>query len=100
MRVEIPFQPAWRARVIGGTKTTTVRTRRYGKTGDEFEVEGVPFVLIEVLSASLAQARDSVWREEGVDSPEDFERVWRENHPTRGFRPQDSVWIHRFARLP
>jgi hypothetical protein len=84
--------------VTAGTKTTTCRTRRYGAAGDEFEVEDTGFVLTQVDAMLLGRARDTVWRDEGMDSPEEFERTWAENHPTRGFRDSDTVWVHRFRR--
>lgn len=96
--VGLPFQPRWRAAVLAGTKATTVRTRRYGSVGDAFLVEDVRFDLVAVEAMPLAAARDGVWREEGMASPEEFERAWAENHPTRGFRATDTVWVHRFAR--
>lgn len=100
MRITLPFQPRWRPAVLAGTKSTTVRTKRHGLVGDEFEVEGVAFVLVAVDMMPLAAARDTVWREEGMTSREEFERVWSENHPTRGFRAEDAVWLHRFRRVP
>lgn len=96
--VRLPFQPQWRAAVLSGAKTTTVRTKRHGAAGDEFELEGERFLLVAVEESPLSRARDEVWREEGMASPEEFERVWTENHPTRGFRASDSVWVHRFER--
>lgn len=97
-RVDLPFQPRWRPAVLDGSKTTTVRTRRYGAAGDTFELEGVAFTLTRVEAMPLGRARDAVWREEGMASPEEFERVWAENHPAHGFRPGDSVWVHHFAQ--
>jgi hypothetical protein len=96
--ITLPFQPRWRAAVLDGSKTTTVRTRRFGASGDEFEVDGARFLLVSVEAMPLAKARDLVWREEGMPSPEAFEAAWRENHPTRGWRGADSVWVHRFRR--
>lgn len=95
--IALPFQERWRAAVLAGTKTTTVRTRRYGAPGDLFEVAGVPFRLVAVESAPLAKAREG-WRDEGLVSPEEFEHVWTQNHPARGYRPTDTVWVHRFER--
>lgn len=96
--MDLPFQPRWRPLVLEGAKTTTVRTRRHGAPGDAFEVDGVRFVLVAVEAMPLARARDLVWREEGMASPDEFERVWAENHPSRGFRAGDQVWVHRFRR--
>lgn len=99
MRIHLPFQPQWRSAVLAGTKTTTVRTKRYGSEGDEFELEGATFVLARVEAMPLRAARDRFWREEGMGSSAEFERVWIENHPTRGFRPDDQVWVHEFEKL-
>lgn len=54
--------------------------------------------MVAVDAMPLGRARDAVWREEGMASPDEFERAWIENHPTRGFRPADTVWVHRFRR--
>lgn len=98
MRVSLPFQPRWRGAVLAGAKTTTVRTKRYGAAGDEFEIDGVRFRLVAVEPMPLADACRRVWKEEGMESPEAFEATWRENHPTRGWRPEDAVWVHCFER--
>ena len=98
MLITIPFQTQWRAHVLDGSKTTTVRTKRYGSAGDEFEIEGARFTLTRVEAMPLRAARDAFWREEGMASPKEFERTWIENHPTRGFRPDDQVWVHVFER--
>lgn len=98
MRITLPFQARWRPAVLSGEKTTTVRTKRVGSVGDTFEVEGVELTLVAVEMLPLARARDAVWRDEGMASPEEFERVWAENHPQRGFRGEDAVWVHRFER--
>lgn len=96
--VRLPFQERWRPHVASGAKTTTVRTRRYGAEGDTFDLEGARFFLTRVEQMPLSRARDLVWREEGMASPEEFEAVWRENHPSRGFQASDAVWVHWFRR--
>lgn len=95
--IVLPFQAQWRPAVLAGSKTTTVRARRYGAPGDTFVVEAATFRLVTVEAMPLSRAREG-WREEGFDSAEAFERAWAENHPTRGFRPGDTVWVHRFVR--
>lgn len=97
--VPLPFQERWRPLVLSGAKTTTVRTRRSGAPGDTFLVEGRLFELTEVRALPLHEARDHFHREEGMTSSAEFEQVWRENHPTRGFRESDTVWLHRFRPL-
>lgn len=96
--VKLPFLPEWRPLVLTGEKTTTIRTRRFGETGDTFTVDGERFELTRVESMSLAAARDRYHREEGFASPEAFEENWRRLHPTRGYQPAHSVWVHHFRR--
>lgn len=98
LRITLPFQPRWRSAVVDGSKTTTCRTKRYGAAGDEFEVDGVAFRLVSVETMPLAQACARHWRDEGMASAAEFEATWRENHPTRGYRAEDTVWVHRFTR--
>ena len=97
--ISLTFQPQWRAAVLAGTKTTTVRTRRCGAVGDAFVVEGARFELAGVDAMTLAAARDACWASEGYASADEFERGWIANHPTRGWRAGDQVWVHRFRRL-
>lgn len=99
LRVTFPFQPRWRPLVLSGEKTTTVRTRRLAAAGDEFELEGHAFRLVGVEPMALRDACARHWRDEGMASPEEFERTWVENHPVRGWRPADTVWLHRFERV-
>lgn len=96
--VDLPFQPRWRPLVLDGTKTTTIRSKRYGSPNDEFLVDGTRFRLTHVDAMPLARARDLAWRDEGMTSPAQFEATWIENHPKRGFVPTDQVWVHRFRR--
>lgn len=98
LRVSLPFQPRWRPAVLAGEKTTTCRTKRHGNAGDEFEVEGVDFRIVTAKQMTLGEACQLNWREEGMASPEEFESTWRANHPTRGWRPEDTVWVHHFER--
>lgn len=86
--------------MLSGTKTTTVRTKRHGSPGDDFVVEGRTFRIEGVKLMPLHEACEKYWREEGMSSAEDFIETWRQNHPTRGFRPADAVWVHRFSLVP
>ena len=94
----LAFQERWRPLVLSGAKTTTVRTKRLASPGDAFTIDDARFVVLAVEAMPLAKARDLCWASEGMASPEEFERAWEGTHPTRGFRPGDSVWVHRFAR--
>ena len=92
---ERPFLPEFEDAVLSGRKTLTSRTRRYPKG----EVLQSPFGRIRILSVvrvTLGGVRDLYWREEGCESPQDFERVWKQIHPRAGFRPKQLVWLRQF----
>lgn len=96
--VRFSFLPEWRAAVLSGAKTTTVRSKRLGEAGDEFELEEVRFVIERIEAMPLSRARDAAWRTEGFASAAEFEAHWGKLHPERGFRGGDSVWVHAFRR--
>lgn len=74
----------------------TARSKRYGKPGDILEGPGVLLRLLEVGPMPLAHVAEGHWVEEGCESPEEFQRIWEELHPRRGYRPTDLVYAHRF----
>lgn len=97
----LPFTPRMEAAVKAGTKTATSRTKRYGKAGDVVVTrEGQRLLLIEVERVLLSTVRDHYWRDEGCESPEDFERVWGDIHPLRGYDGSQKVYLHRFVHAP
>jgi hypothetical protein len=95
----LPFRSFFVYKIIEGKKTCTARTRRYGAVGDVLDTVGGPIQLTEVVRKPLATVRDDYWRQEGLASPEDFERTWAALHPRRGFDPEQLVWLHRFVRV-
>lgn len=96
--LEIPFMERFREAMLDSRKTVTSRTKQYGKRGDQFEAFGAPFVILDVMRMPLWEVRDKWFKWEGVDSPEEFERVWAEIHPKKGFDPKQVVYLHRFVR--
>lgn len=98
VRVSLPFQPRWRPAVLDGSKCSTVRSKRHGSAGDDFVVEGVTFRLLRVEHMALDEARRRHWRDEGMASEKEFVETWVANHPTRGYRGEEGVWVHLFER--
>lgn len=94
---ELPFLPRFESAIRAGEKTATARTKRFGSAGDALVTPaGIPLRLLEVTRVPLAYVRNCCWKEEGCDSPEAFEDVWRKIHPRAGFRPDQMVYLHRF----
>lgn len=99
MRIDIPFCPEMRRAVLEGRKTCTSRRRMYGSPGDVFPVEGRWFMLRAVEVHTLAYVKDQLFRQEGFVNPEDFERIWNDLHPRKGYIPSEVVHVHHFAEV-
>jgi len=94
MVVEIPFQERWRAPILEGTKTCTSRTKRYAEVGDTFEAFGAIFQLTAIERRYLKDVAEVLFAKEGCKSPDEFEYVWEQLHPRRGWQAYERVWLH------
>ena len=54
------------------------------------------FEIVTIELRTLEYIRDYLWYAEGTDSPEDFEKLWSEIHPRKGFVPTDRKYVHWF----
>jgi hypothetical protein len=95
-KIDLPFKPRFRFPLRTGRKTATSRTGFSGKVGDTFEAYGATFRVEEVSQLPLTTVANDHWREEGVESPEEFRDVWCEIHPRRGWDPDQVVKFIRF----
>lgn len=99
--IEIPFHPDMVRAIEEGRKCATTRSERYGEPGDTFALPGHDFqkyVLIDVFPAKLQGIRDNLYRLEGVDSPEEFEQLWRRLHRGNFLKNKD-YFIHFFGAV-
>ncbi|TSA54938.1 MAG: hypothetical protein D4R45_03245 [Planctomycetaceae bacterium] len=95
--VHFPFSPAMRDAVLNGKKLCTTRYEKKGEIGDYFPVDDVLFQIVDIWHAPLYVVHQLLYRLEGTDSPEAFEKLWRGLH--RGhFSTGKEYWIHFFAR--
>ncbi len=85
--------------MVGGTKTCTSRNRFYGVSGDTFEAFGCEFKITAVDKMILRDIAALLYRAEGCDSPEEFEKVWTKIHPRKGFVWNQEVYVYHFKRL-
>lgn len=96
----LPFLDDFVPLILSGRKTMTCRTRAYGSPGDVLGSAAGPLRLVSVRLIPLGIVAETFWREEGADSPEHFESVWKEIHPRRGFDPTQTVVLHEFRLEP
>jgi len=99
MKVKIPFKPQFENVMLGNVKTCTSRNRFYGVTGDTFDAFGSTFWIFVVDKMILRDVSALLYKEEGCESPEEFEKVWAKIHPRKGFVWNQEVYVYHFKKL-
>jgi hypothetical protein len=97
MKIKIPFNAWSQERMRSGKKTMTSRTKKYGKPGDTFEAGGQRYRLTELYRFPLNQVAMTCFKDEGCESPREFQKVWESIHPRKGWVPEQVVWVHEFT---
>jgi len=96
--IEIPFSAKMRAAIADGRKCCTSRSVQKGEVGDLFVVAGRTYRIVDISPARLTYVRDQFFRQEGCESPEAFDTLWRSLH--RGhFSADGTYYVHWFARV-
>jgi hypothetical protein len=96
MRINIPFKMWSIEKILKKQKSSTSRYEKLGNVGDDFFIQDKCYVFDFVGKLPLWIIRDELYRSEGCDTKQDFELVWMDIHPKRGFKPMDEVWYHHF----
>jgi hypothetical protein len=97
--IEIPFRADMRKAIADGAKCCTSRNKRYGKIGDTFRIDGRTYRLTDVRRLSLYTVAQRCFGLEGVNSPQEFETLWADIHPRKGWDPEQLVWTHFFEEV-
>jgi len=98
MKIMIPFNEWSKEQLRAGKKICTCRRKPYGKLGDTFEVEGILYILTDVVQARLSEVAEYWYDFEGCNSPEEFKQVWKLIHRKIGFIPDMVVYLHCFEK--
>lgn len=98
MLVRIPFFDRFRQSMLASVKTMTSRNKKYGSPGDIFKIFRATFQITKIEHLELGIIAKHYYKEEGVDSPEEFINIWKRLHPGRGWRPDQVVYLHQFKR--
>lgn len=98
--IKIPFRARFREVMLSGNKITSARPKPMGLPGQMFVAFGARFCLELVEPIRLEVVRDEFYQLEGLDSPEEFVEVWNSIHPSKVFNSDDTVYIHRFSKVP
>ena len=98
-QINIPFKKEFKDVILSGQKNMTSRNKRYGEIGDTFEAFGKIFILTSIYRRTLGDVKSNFWYSEGCSSPEDFERIWKEINPRKGFQPNQTIWLHKWKEV-
>lgn len=95
-QIEIPFNN-WSIRALKHkAKCQTSRTKKYGEKGDWFRVDGIDYeIMLPPIRKPLWLIVQTDWKEEGADSPEELEKVFRQIL-RKSFDKRRWLWIHKF----
>ncbi len=97
MKINIPFNEWSKERLLILRKTATSRTKKYGESGDIFIVNDIKYELEFVMKLPLHVIRDYLYKTEGCVSKMEFEKVWADIHPKKGWDDNQMVWYHHFT---
>ncbi len=98
MEIEMPFTGWSRLQLEKGKKCCTTRRYQMGEAGDTFTVDDGVYRITRIEHLPLHQVRNLLFREEGADSPEQFERIFRSQHQFYEWDEGERVYVHFFER--
>lgn len=97
MKVEIKFDPIFKAKFEDGTKVATIRTEKKGNVGDTFEAFGKAYKFTNVFECHLKSIEAFLYPRVGFDTPADFISFWMKLY---GKYNQDiKGWMHYFEEV-
>lgn len=95
-QIEIPFNN-WSIKALRHKgKCQTSRTKKYGEKGDWFKVDSIIYEITKPpIREPLWLIIQNEYKEEGADSPEELERIFRQIL-RKGFDKRRWLWVHNF----
>jgi hypothetical protein len=75
----------------------TSRRRKYGNVGDTFDAFGATFEITEVGRLRLGDIA-GCWKEEGMESLDDFVKTWTRIHP-HNYDMEERFYYHKFRKV-
>jgi len=81
-----------------GRKTQQRRNGVYGYPGETFELDGVPFRIVDLRRETLGQMTDEDARAEGYPGLEMYKDLILRMHKGMDWDGAARVWVHEFER--
>jgi hypothetical protein len=82
-----------------GIKTQQRRNGVYGWPGEEFELDGMAFVVTDLTRQRLGDMTDEHARAEGYPDIEAYKDIILKMHSGMTWNPDDLAWVHTFAKV-
>jgi hypothetical protein len=105
----MPFYDDMKDAILEGRKTATTRTKNYLNKYAPWDLpvrdammwkNCIIYILwTDVKKMKLGYVRNDHFKEEGFETPEDFEKKWKQIHPRKGYSPLQEVYFHTFKVL-
>lgn len=95
-QIRVPFKPIMISAILENRKSATSRTHQLGEVDDYFYVRGKCYVIVSVVKMLLKEVAEKHYKEEGLNSKEDFISLWNHIHPMKGYNPEQIVFTHFF----
>lgn len=86
------------ASALDGSKTEQRRAGVYGYPGEEFDLNGVTFVMKDLSLESLGQMTELDAKREGYQNLDAYRDLILRMHPGMVWDDGATVWVHRFAK--
>ncbi len=101
---DFPFLPRFHDGLRAGRKRLTMRSKRYGRKGDQFNIPGAnPPICIELVTdpypLPLGEVAGKRFIEEDCASPLDFIETWDSLHPRHKFDPALVRYAHEIRAV-
>ncbi len=86
------------AAAINGEKTEQRRDGIYAYPDEEFELDGIPFIVTDLKRETLGEMGDSGAQAEGYESLEAYKSLILRMHKGMQWNDDAMVWVHSFKR--
>jgi len=86
------------AAVLAGEKTEQRRDGIYAYPGEEFELDGVAFIVADLKRQDLGSMSDADAQAEGYESLEAYKSLILRMHKGMQWKSDAQVWVHNFQR--
>ena len=86
------------AATLEGRKTEQRRDGVYAYPGEEFELEGITFVITDLKQQRIGEMSDADAQAEGFPSLQVYQALIMSMHKQMTWNDDARVWVHCFAR--